>query len=114
MGWRLPGKNFTVEFEGRKVVCRPFTDGQRKEFRAKLVDLPNDSADADAKLNQMLAGYIMSIEGIEGDIATALAHQTAPFIGRLILQIMQGNALSEEEAGNSFSSSRSQQSVQTN
>lgn len=101
MGWRMPGKNFTVEVEGKKVVCKPLPESKRRELTAVLTQQGDAKAEdvADVFITK-ISELIESVEGYQGTIIELLECQTPEFVLKIFQEIMAGNALSEEEAKN--------------
>ena len=101
MSWRIPGKNFVVEVEGKKITCKPLPESKRRELAMYLTsqkdNKPEDVADTFLiKISEL----IESVEGYSGTIIELLESQTAPFVLKIFNEIMSGNTLSEEEVKN--------------
>ena len=106
MAWRMPGQNYTVEFEGRKVVCKSLSDGELNQLVHDIGEVKKGDIDGNLEFRDMLAKRIVSIEGFEGDVREMLGHQPIVFVDLLFAEVVAGNTLSEADSKNSDSSSK--------
>ena len=100
MSWRIPGENFEIDVQGKKVTCKPMTNPERTKLMEDVLNTKETENDSD-KMRSLIAGFIVSIEGMDkADIKDVLSHQAPDIILDIYTKLIGGNSVNLHESKN--------------
>lgn len=104
MSWVKPGDNFAITVDEQVVHLKGLHVKDRQALIHEVQDVDESEKGLDA-LYDIVARYVVSINGYEGDIKELLAYQSKDHILEIFQAILEGSSLTDQQSKNSGSSS---------